>query len=93
MTDKGVMWMSLPGECVSVWGAGHGDVSSALKAQRLTLFFWLRYMACEILVPGPGIEPASPASEAQSLSHRTDTEVPRDSLLMMMTALHKLYHI
>ena len=31
-------------------------------------FFWLGSMACEILVPRPGIEPASPALEEQSLN-------------------------
>ena len=32
-------------------------------------------MACGILVPGPGIEPAPPAVEAQSLNHWTAREV------------------
>ena len=39
-------------------------------------FFWLHRVACGILVPGPGIEPAPPALEAQSLHHWTAREVP-----------------
>ena len=35
-------------------------------------FFWL----CGILVPRPGIEPAPPAVEVQSLNHWTAREVP-----------------
>ena len=31
--------------------------------------FWLHCVACGILVPQPGIEPASPAVEALSLNH------------------------
>ena len=33
--------------------------------------FWLYCTACGILVPQPGIEPVSPAVEAQSLNHWT----------------------
>ena len=33
-------------------------------------------MACGILVPRPGIEPASPTLEAQCLNHWTALEVP-----------------
>ena len=39
-------------------------------------------MACEILVPRPGIEPMSPALEAQGLNHWTAREVPQPTLLM-----------
>ena len=35
-------------------------------------------MACGILVPGPGIEPAPPALEAWSPNHWTTREVPAD---------------
>ena len=38
--------------------------------------FWLCLLASGILVPWPGIEPAPPAVEAQSLNHRTAREVP-----------------
>ena len=31
--------------------------------------FWLCLVACGILVPPPGIEPASPALEMRSLNH------------------------
>ena len=39
------------------------------------IFFFGR-VACEILVPRPGIEPMSPALEVQSLNHWTTREVP-----------------
>ena len=38
------------------------------------LYFGLA--ACGILVPGPGIKPAPPAVEMQSLNHWTTREVP-----------------
>ena len=34
-------------------------------------------MACGIIVPRPGIKPAPPAFEVQSLNHWTAREVPR----------------
>ena len=40
-----------------------------------SFFFQLRHRACGILVPQPGIEPAPPAVEAQSLNHWTAREV------------------
>ena len=39
-------------------------------------FFLVHHMACGILVPRPGIKPASPAVEAWSLNHMTTREVP-----------------
>ena len=38
--------------------------------------YWPRYGACGILVPQPGIEPMSPAMEAQSLNYWITREVP-----------------
>ena len=38
--------------------------------------FWLCQAACGILVFWPGIEPMTPALEAQSLNHWTAREVP-----------------
>ena len=38
--------------------------------------FWLHCTACGILVPQPGIKPAPPALEAQSLNHWTTREIP-----------------
>ena len=38
-------------------------------------FFWLRCVACRILVPWPGIEPRPPAVEAPSPNHWTAREV------------------
>ena len=40
------------------------------------LIFWSYHVACGILVPGPGIKPATPALEVQSLNHWTTREVP-----------------
>ena len=39
-------------------------------------FLWPRCVACEILVPRPGIKPLSPAVEAWSPNHWTTTEFP-----------------
>ena len=39
-------------------------------------FFFFGYVACEILVPWPGIEPILSAVEAQSLLHWNAREVP-----------------
>ena len=46
-----------------------------------TYFFWLRPVACGILVPQPGTEPMPPAVEAWSLNHWTAREVPHEYLL------------
>ena len=40
------------------------------------LFFWLRHVACEILVPRPGIKPGRLAVEAQSPNHWSALEFP-----------------
>ena len=40
------------------------------------IYFYALAAACGILVPQPGIEPALPAVEVQSLSHWTTGEVP-----------------
>ena len=40
--------------------------------------------ACGILVPQPGIEPTSPAVEAQNLNHWTTSKVPRFILLNLI---------
>ena len=41
------------------------------------VWFWLHRVARGILVPQPGMEPASPALGARSLNHWTTREVPR----------------
>ena len=54
-------------------------------------FFWLRYKACGMLVPQPGVEPAPPAVEAQSLNHWTTREVPPQGVFVDKLLLpHKL---
>ena len=45
--------------------------------QGLWLLKNLLAVACGILFPQPGIKPASPALEVQSLNHWTTREVPR----------------
>ena len=50
------------------------------KCGRMFFVFWLRCMACGILVPRPGIKPVSPALEAWSFNHWTTREVPRPNL-------------
>ena len=45
-------------------------------------FFWPCPVACGILVPLPGIDPAPPAMEAQSLNHWTAREVPPSMYLL-----------
>ena len=52
----------------------HGGRSFLEHASLLLL--WPRCLACGILVPRPGIEPAPPAVEAWSLNLRTTREVP-----------------
>ena len=39
------------------------------------VLFWLRHVACGILVPQPGIKPTAPALEVQGLNHWTAGEV------------------
>ena len=42
---------------------------SSLSLSLSSLFVWLHCVACGILALGPGIEPAAPKVEAQSLNH------------------------
>ena len=62
-------------------GEGHqfeAQVIATLSGVPFLLFhllfffsFWLCHVACEILVPQPGIEPEPPALEVQNLNHWT----------------------
>ena len=45
--------------------------------------FWLRHVACRILIPRPGIGPALPAVEARSPNHWTAREVPMPQIFEM----------
>ena len=58
------------------------------------LFFWPCSMACEILVPQPGIEPLPPALEGWSLNHWTTREAPihsfPDSFLIWIIAEYRV---
>ena len=49
--------------------------------KNLFFIFWLCHAACGILVSWPGIEPAPPALEAQSLNHWTMREVAPNQFL------------
>ena len=53
--------------------------------KELTFFFspWPRRGACGILVPGPGIEPVSPAVEAQTPNHWTAREFPQGTNFLL----------
>ena len=42
----------------------------------ILLFFWPRHVACEILVPHPGIEPGPTAVKARSPNHWTARGFP-----------------
>ena len=46
-----------------------------LSLSFLIIIFWLHCMACWILTPQPGIEPALPVLEVQNLNHWTTREV------------------
>ena len=46
-------------------------------------FFWLHHVACEILVPWPGVEPMPPAVEARSPNHWTAKEFQEIEFLFM----------
>ena len=55
----------------------HGRHQGLLLGYFILFFiFWSHHAACGILVPRPGIEPASPALEAQSLNQWTTREDP-----------------
>ena len=42
----------------------------------ITVFFWLSFVACTVLVLQPGIEPVSPTVEIWSPNHWTAREFP-----------------
>ena len=46
-----------------------GELIPASYCAHIVFFFWLRRVACGILVPRPGIEPVPPAVEVWSLNH------------------------
>ena len=54
-------------------------------------FFNCLAMPCGLLVPRPGIEPAPPALEAQSLNHWTAREILDQSLLIPQLVLPHLF--
>ena len=47
------------------------------------LFFWLCRLACGILAPGPGIEPAPLAVKPQSPNHWAAKECPETLFLQL----------
>ena len=58
--------------------SGRQAAPSASIDGALNTSFGAHHMACGILVPRPGIEPVSPALEAQNLNHWTISEVLKD---------------
>ena len=52
------------------------SLSYLRKKKNFFFNFWLHHVACGILVPRPGIKPAPPALETQSLNHWTARDVP-----------------
>ena len=78
LTCVRVIWNIITCYTVACWVFAH-RVSHSVDLGK-SAFFKLSvcgHMACRILVPLPGIEPASPAIEALSLNHWTTREVPR----------------
>ena len=55
-----------------VWDSG----CSLNRPYPFFLFLAVPHSMCWILIPWPGVEPVPPASEARSLNHWTDREVP-----------------
>ena len=53
-------------------------------------FFWPRHMACEILVPKPGIEPRPPAVKVPSPNYCTAREFPPKSIFKRSAVKHYL---
>ena len=74
--------------CISLgqgWGSSQTGLSHSVawlprdispRVFTVFFFFWLRCVACGILVPRPGIKPVPHAVEVQSLNHWTTREVP-----------------
>ena len=95
-----------PGAVRDQWGGGGGFYQQRgshrsrdpAESVRFCLFFFFFphvlatcHTACRILVPQSGIEPASPAVEVQSLTHRT----PGKSLMKGLESCFKklkFYH-
>ena len=82
---RGVVRLWLVVEWVIVWGiyiifgGGEGFIGCIgiwVIRWFTFFFFWLHGVARGILVPQPGIEPVSPAVEAESPNHWTTREVP-----------------
>ena len=53
-------------------------VDTGMVLRSFFFFSWPSCVACRILVPQPGTEPVSPASEVWSLNHWTTSQVPLD---------------
>ena len=51
------------------------------------LIFWPCHMACVILVPLLGIEPAALALEVESLNHWTAWEVPNNYIMIHLISI------
>ena len=65
----------------------HHPISGGLHRFLFLFCFWPYHTACGILVPRPGMEPAPPALEVQSLNHWTPREVRGLPYLMPLHAV------
>ena len=65
----------LPSHCICIGRGGQGCTLMSLLFKKKNFFFWPSCTVCGILVPRPGITPAPPALEAQSLNYWTAREV------------------
>ena len=59
------------------WGLSPKEIGAHVFFFFFFSTFWPHHLACEILVPRPGIEPIPPAVKVWSLSHWTYREVPK----------------
>ena len=57
------------------------------------LISWLHCVACGILVPPPGTEPAPPAVEAWNPNHWTTKEVPVTCTIIDLRVFFKITHL
>ena len=62
-------------------------VGTALQFKKIFFISWSHHMACGILVPQPGITPATPAVEMRSLNHWTTKEVFTIFVFLFIPAL------
>ena len=60
-----------------IWFLSFSLYSICYNIASVFMFWFFGWEACGILAPWPGIKPAPPALEVQSLNHQTTREVPK----------------